>query len=187
MSEEGISHKVLVKGNMIEFLYLILSSIFVILFLFTIDMSLFDVNIKKYLDRKYLNILFFAASLFLFILAINKIRYMLYLLYYSVFFIGLGLITHNVAYSILGYDISFVFSVFVFTVSWLVGTLMPGAPGGIGVRESIFVVLRGSVLMDYEALLLAVLLRIVTVGGECICYLGAVFQIRVQPDMKGLR
>lgn len=176
MSKEGISHKVLVKGNMVEAFCLILSSIFLILILAIVDKALLSIQIEEYLDKMHLNII--LCIVFLFILIVKELNYMVYILYYCFFFIGLGLTTYCVANSVLQYDISFYFCIFIFTVSWLVGTLSPGAPGGIGVRESMFIVLSNNILMTYEALLLAVLLRLVTIGGELICYLSAIYKIR---------
>ena len=57
-------------------------------------------------------------------------------------------------------------------LSWLVGTVTPGAPGGIGVREAALVILLGPTLGEAVALAVALLLRLVTTAGELL-YFGA--------------
>ncbi len=176
-SKEGVSHAILVQSNIIESVFLIFSSLFIIIVLFIIDASLVDTYISKYIDGNIIYVMLTIFMLFLLYLAFKNIVHLLYLLYYCVFFIGLGFITYCVSHLVLSYDISFFLGIFIFSGSWLVGTLMPGVPGGIGVRESMFILLCENILMDYEALLLAILLRVVTLGGEFICYLGATVKI----------
>jgi uncharacterized membrane protein YbhN (UPF0104 family) len=58
----------------------------------------------------------------------------------------------------------------VITVSWLVGFLTPGAPGGVGVREiAILFLLKGSVQPE-EAVLAAGLYRLVSFGGDLLFF-----------------
>jgi len=60
------------------------------------------------------------------------------------------------------------------TVSWLVGTVTPGAPGGIGVREWVFsLMLQGMAPMDI-ILLAAVIQRIIGVISELVCFAAGV-------------
>ncbi len=53
-----------------------------------------------------------------------------------------------------------------FAMSWLVGFITPGAPSGIGVREAALVLMLRGLLGVDGATLLAVLLRVATVGGD---------------------
>ena len=50
--------------------------------------------------------------------------------------------------------------------------MTPGAPGGLGVREAVLVtLLTGAVLGPSESLLVAVLLRAVTIAGDLLFFL----------------
>jgi hypothetical protein len=60
----------------------------------------------------------------------------------------------------------------VLVLSWLVGNVTPGAPGGIGVREAALVILLGPILGEAVALAVALALRLVTTAGELL-YFGA--------------
>lgn len=58
-----------------------------------------------------------------------------------------------------------------FTISWLAGLLMPGAPAGLGVRESALLLLLGGVASEPTLLSAVVLGRIVTTLGDLLFYL----------------
>jgi glycosyltransferase 2 family protein len=57
-----------------------------------------------------------------------------------------------------------------FLVAWLGGYLALGAPGGIGVREALIVLLLGPVLGDLNAAFLATAFRVVNVTGDLIFF-----------------
>ena len=55
----------------------------------------------------------------------------------------------------------------VYLLSWILGLLTPGAPGGLAVREAIFVLLSGKLGFAVDAMLAAcIMMRIVTTVGE---------------------
>lgn len=56
-------------------------------------------------------------------------------------------------------------------ISWVVGFIVPGAPGGIGVRESILLLILGSVFTSNIVLLAAILLRIASTLGDIVAFL----------------
>ncbi len=56
-------------------------------------------------------------------------------------------------------------------ISWLVGYIVPGAPGGIGVREAVSVLLMAPLLGTENVTVAAVLLRVVNVIGDVLMYL----------------
>ncbi|MCP4951969.1 MAG: hypothetical protein GY922_09040 [Proteobacteria bacterium] len=58
-----------------------------------------------------------------------------------------------------------------FAVSWVLGFLTPGAPSGIGVREAILVYILSPILGPPQAIVAAVLLRLVTITGDVIFWL----------------
>jgi hypothetical protein len=59
----------------------------------------------------------------------------------------------------------------VFLVSWVTGFIVPGAPGGIGVREGSFALLGGVFLEQESLVVVALLLRFVTLAGEGLLFL----------------
>lgn len=60
--------------------------------------------------------------------------------------------------------------VVVFAVAWIAGLITPGAPGGIGVRESIITLGLGTVIGAPAALTAALLHRAVSVAGDVIAF-----------------
>jgi uncharacterized membrane protein YbhN (UPF0104 family) len=61
-------------------------------------------------------------------------------------------------------------AVAVAILSWLVGYATPGAPGGIGSREAVLVALAAPLTGAADALILAALFRVVTTGGDFVCF-----------------
>ncbi len=63
---------------------------------------------------------------------------------------------------------SFINLVFISSIAWLLGFVVPGAPGGIGIRESILLLLLAPALMISKEITLAgaLIYRIITISGE---------------------
>jgi uncharacterized membrane protein YbhN (UPF0104 family) len=60
---------------------------------------------------------------------------------------------------------------FVYVISWLLGFIVPGPPGGLGVREAIYILLLSS---HYDLLIvttLALLLRVMNILGDILYFL----------------
>ena len=57
------------------------------------------------------------------------------------------------------------------SAAWLVGFVTPGAPGGVGVREAAMVLLLAGTLGESEALIAALLMRVVTTAGDLAFFL----------------
>lgn len=60
-----------------------------------------------------------------------------------------------------------------YVLAWLGGLLTPGAPAGLGVRESILLLLLGGVATDAKLLEAVVLGRLVTLGGDLLFFAAA--------------
>lgn len=95
-------------------------------------------------------------------------------LYFSLFFIGMVLITWWFYRAVSGSgdlaDLPLLAAAFL--LSWLFGFVVPGAPGGIGVREGTFALLGGLLLLDGESLVIVALaMRVVTLAGEGLLFL----------------
>ena len=58
----------------------------------------------------------------------------------------------------------------MFTSAWIAGYLLPGAPGGLGVREALVVALLGSVVGTGAAIGLSVTMRLATVLGDGLAF-----------------
>jgi uncharacterized membrane protein YbhN (UPF0104 family) len=57
-----------------------------------------------------------------------------------------------------------------YSLAWLAGFIVPGAPGGIGIREAVFIALFGRELGEGTAAGLAVLLRVITSVGDVMTF-----------------
>ena len=55
--------------------------------------------------------------------------------------------------------------------SWIVGFITPGAPGGIGIREAVMIMMCGSFLDMNTIMLYAVTLRIISTFGDIAAFL----------------
>ena len=109
---------------------------------------------------------------------------------------GLRLITNALLYiiclCILGqpFTASLFFQVGgLFILSWSIGFLTPGAPGGLGVREAIMLMFLNDVLSQNLLLTSAILYRIICIIGDCLVFLLAqVFsKLNKKPSMMHFR
>jgi hypothetical protein len=58
----------------------------------------------------------------------------------------------------------------LFAAAWLCGCITPGAPAGIGVREAVLTYGLASMMQSGDALLVAGLLRLITLGGDLLFF-----------------
>jgi len=70
------------------------------------------------------------------------------------------------------------------TASWLLGYLTPGAPGGIGVREVVMLLLLRPMMPEADAVIAVSLFRLVTTLGDLICYLAGIALWRGDPAQE---
>ncbi|HEX7046426.1 MAG TPA: lysylphosphatidylglycerol synthase domain-containing protein [Gammaproteobacteria bacterium] len=82
-------------------------------------------------------------------------------------------------FGVMGGDVFFVVS--LYAVTWLLGFIVPGAPGGIGVREALFVLLFGGLYGAGVAAVMAVVLRVVSVLGDLVAFGLGYFLSRRRP------
>lgn len=78
-------------------------------------------------------------------------------------------------WTILGMPMNYASVASANSLSWLAGYIVPGAPGGIGIREVVLVWLLGAECLPELVILAAVLLRICVILGDSLSFLGAVF------------
>jgi len=70
-----------------------------------------------------------------------------------------------------------------FTLAWVLGFVTPGASGGIGIRELVFVGLYGKELGEGLAVGLAVVLRVITSIGDLLTFALAYWLGRQENDV----
>ena len=58
----------------------------------------------------------------------------------------------------------------IFSIAWVAGFIIPGAPGGIGVREAVIIFFLTPIIGEAESITVSIGLRLVTLLGD-ICFL----------------
>ena len=170
----GISHQELIQSNIVETILIISTSILIsssiLLFMYDFDMneyfSFFNIT---YI---YVGLVLFAGVLLYFYKYKNiKVTdYWQSMLLYALFFIGIGIIAYYIVNYQMNIKISFLLITAIYTFAWLVGFITPGAPGGIGVRESVFIFLSHGLLGEADAVVLSAMLRIISLIGEVMLF-----------------
>lgn len=92
---------------------------------------------------------------------------------YFVYFAGMGLITFLLISALDFESQPYLFITACFTASWLVGYVIPGAPGGTGVRELLFILLCSPRMAEHEALIIIALIRLISLFTESMIYFTA--------------
>ncbi len=88
------------------------------------------------------------------------------------FFGGFGTIAYVLAAHAIGLEQPAAIAA-MFMLAWIAGFLVPVAPGGIGIRESVLLVLCAPYEQAGVIALFAILTRLVTTAGDAICGLAA--------------
>ena len=92
--------------------------------------------------------------------------YSIYLLY-LIFFLIAGFLLVLIVN--IFFDINFLITaniITIFSMAWFAGFIIPGAPGGIGVREAIIILFLTPIIGEAESVAAAVSLRFVTLLGD---------------------
>ncbi|MDM9631138.1 hypothetical protein [Robiginitalea aurantiaca] len=69
-------------------------------------------------------------------------------------------------------------SLTAFSVSWIGGYITPGAPAGLGVRESILILILGFVVDDSKSIIIALIFRFITTLGDIIFFILSILAIK---------
>ncbi len=75
----------------------------------------------------------------------------------------------------LGQEIGFAFATAVFSLSWVLGFLVPGAPAGLGAREGLLLLLLHGHGADDRVILLTLLARVASMIGDVLVFLAALY------------
>lgn len=120
------------------------------------------------------------SVLILFTMVFNKFRFInfitkkniLLIILLNIFsFIILGLILYIIQYLLINESIPLIKLIIAIAISFVGGFLVPGSPGGIGIREFIFVTLLSTDINQGIALSMIITLRLITVLGDIGMYL----------------
>jgi glycosyltransferase 2 family protein len=88
-------------------------------------------------------------------------------LFYFIFFLIAGLLLVIIVNIFL--DINFTITVklvVIFSIAWLAGFIIPGAPGGIGVREAVIIFFIAPIIGEAPSIAVAISLRFITLFGD---------------------
>ena len=103
-------------------------------------------------------------------------------LHIAFFIIGGGVLL-MVCHTVLNTQISLEYwpaVISLFAIAWTVGSITPGAPSGLGVREAALVVGLSPIAPVASTILIAGLMRLVTVGGDLLFFLVASPRITIR-------
>lgn len=73
----------------------------------------------------------------------------------------------------IGHEVGFALATAVFSLSWILGFLVPGAPAGLGAREGLMVLMLQGHGADEQVLLLTLLVRVVSIAGDALAFLAS--------------
>jgi hypothetical protein len=88
-------------------------------------------------------------------------------LFQFLFFFGFGSIAATIAVFLTGDVVTAIAMAGAFLAAWLVGFLVPFAPGGIGVREAALLAIGAPIADPATLLSFAALTRLITLAGDC--------------------
>ena len=87
--------------------------------------------------------------------------------FYFIFFLIAGLLLVIIVNLFLDININLIAKlVVIFSISWLSGFIIPGAPGGIGVREAVIIFFITPIIGEAQSVAIAIALRFVTLLGD---------------------
>jgi|APSaa5957512622_1039677.scaffolds.fasta_scaffold26549_2 glycosyltransferase 2 family protein len=96
-------------------------------------------------------------------------NWFVYLFFFLVAAVTLWIIIFGVSASWSVIPLGIIFS--AYAISWLAGTIIPGAPAGAGVREAVLILMLSGFVGEADSILIALVLRTVTVLGDAYIYL----------------
>lgn len=147
---EYVNYKILLFGVIL--LVVLVIAILVLLY----KKSKFIVEVKKYFTKAFLMVCLKSVTL------------------YSIYFMGTGVLLVVILNQMLGIDLSIGVGfqiVGYYIISYFIGYITPGAPGGMGVRETILILLLSTCVGTNIATVASVIHRVVTVLGDIGIYL----------------
>ena len=108
-------------------------------------------------------------------------------LIYSLSFLIPGIILVLIYQTVLDVEVtlsSIITIISASVLSWLAGFITPGAPGGLGVKESILLLMLGSIYGRGNTLLAALIHRLISILGDVGAFLIVTFGMKGQSDAR---
>ncbi len=191
LRNKGISDKSLILSNSFEIIYLIFMSLIIILsgIIFKI------INIPGYVLKKiniyYLLAIVIIISLLIIIYFLYKFfkkeaikikhffkwRNLYYFFIITALYLLIFILTGSILYFIFTILLIYNFNFFdfsyvlcTFALGWVLGYVVPGAPGGLGIRETVLIIMLTPKFSSNSALLASIILRIITIVGDVIAF-----------------
>ncbi len=160
----GVPHTLLIKASINEGIVLIIVATILSL----------PLLIKIFIPQWHLNhsLIILIPELVLLIISvyfISTLKTWMTILAYLYYFLGMGTICWFVALT-LNINLDFWQLLAAYAASWLTGYIIPGAPGGIGVRESAFILLINQSINEGHALLLIAVVRLISLAAESLLF-----------------
>lgn len=160
----GISHKNLLESNFYEIIGLLSAAIFASIPI----LSIWQVNLNSLLIVGIVSALMLLLCILSYFISLKIIAKSIP--YYFIYFILIGTICFIAVNYLTNNNITLFTCIALYATSWFAGFIIPGAPGGVGVRESIFIILTNNVIQQPEAIFIIATLRISTTLGELFAY-----------------
>jgi hypothetical protein len=165
----GFNHKQLVLAAVYESISLVVASILVTNLLFLWPQQI--TWLTSWLPIPYWSI--WVIEITGIVIAIKLIKdsgFVSVVLCHLIYFFVMGWLAYILIPS-LGFESQPYFYITAcFAASWLAGYVIPGAPGGAGVREAIFILLSTPKMAEYEALIIIAMIRLISIFAETILY-----------------
>jgi len=182
LRKQGIRDKLILKSFFIEAVFLGISSFIfgAILFIFLGKSLIF--NYFQFFNFEF--ILLSLVIFFIILAYLLKYQFFYFRLFvnlsinYLLFFLCIGFCAFYILNFLLEADISFLIIVAIYSFAWFVGFIIPGAPAGIGIRESLFIILSNGTILEADAILLTFLLRFISICSEILLYLQARYKLK---------
>jgi hypothetical protein len=72
----------------------------------------------------------------------------------------------------------------LFALSWMIGFVVPGAPGGLGIREAIFLMFMGDTLCETILISSVIIHRLACIFGDILAYVVALIYNKISIRQK---
>jgi len=182
--DEGLEHKKVAWATFLEICITVLSSI-VLISLFSVG----EINGYTFSRRERVIGIFLCigSTIFLGKIHKNKIWDFIEILGINIFInCGVGFLFH--AFLMVNTEISIGYAGEIiggFSLAFLVGYLIPGAPGGIGVREFVLIQLFAEIVSEKDILVLSICFRLVSVFADLLAYIIVGLYVKYHKNRRG--
>ena len=172
----GIKNMDITNSLVYESLLIIVSAAFVAFFYinnFNLPTNIINTRIFSYFLVLTLIIIIFYLIIFKNkgskLLTLKKTSYIIILFIISHFIIGLILFIES--HYLFNNSLTLFMLTSILAISFVVGYITPGSPGGIGIREYVFLELTSNYMPESNALTIIIILRLITILGDFLMYL----------------